>query len=167
VKPHEVAQRLRTSGSTIRAWSNEFGRFLSPSASGGTGRYRDFNDQDMQILYYVKSLRNASVPLEEVHLRLEQMQAAGWTDLPLVSTAPPSVAQLPVVSEDMVLAERRNLLQQLAHSQARISELEQRLSHEQGEKEKLLREIADLKELMGEMRVELKLYREGRIKPPE
>lgn len=165
MKPHEVAARLRIGGSTVRAWSNEFGQYLTPSAQGGNGRYRDFIDHDVQVLHYIKSLRNASVPVEEVHLRLQQMAANDWADLPPLSTAPPSMMPLPVVSEDMVQAERRNLLQHLAQSQQRVVELEKRIAEQQDEKEALLREISELKEQMGEMRIELKLYREGRLKP--
>jgi DNA-binding transcriptional MerR regulator len=180
MKPHEVASILEIGGSTVRAWSNEFKQYLSPGAQGGDGRYRDFTDNDVRIISYINQMKKASTPLDEVHLILKKMQLDGWRDLPDLPSGPPSVASVPVIPQVALDVEKRSLLREIATLQNRVEQLEDRLQGEQERamerQESLLREVAELRAQLAEanerarsaeFEAELRLYREGRLKPPQ
>jgi DNA-binding transcriptional MerR regulator len=168
MKPSEVARILEIAPTTVRAWSTEFSDMLSAGGAGGDGRFRDFTDDDLRILYFIQQEKRSSVPAAEIHESLRQMQARDFVGLPYVPERP-SVARVPMIpaaaAESALDAERRALLREVAFLNEHIDKLEQQLVAERADKEKLLRELGDMHGQLSEARTELKLFRSGRLKP--
>jgi DNA-binding transcriptional MerR regulator len=187
MKPHDVGELIGLSTSAIRTWSmGEFKQYLSPSAQGGEGRHRDFTDTDTQIINHINELKKRSVPLEEIHASLKQLQADDWIDLPPLPEVPSDVTTVPVmpreVAQTAIQSERRSNMREIATLEERIEKLEKQLelertgreallkSEREGREEKLvtlLREMSQLETKLAAAETELRLYREGRIKPQE
>jgi DNA-binding transcriptional MerR regulator len=167
MKPHEVASQLNIGVSTVRAWSNQFNDYLSPTAQGGDGRYRDFGEHDLRVLSFINGLKKRSTPVEQIYSQLRQLQADNWQDLPYLSEGSGPVAQMAVVPEAAMVTQQQLLLRENADLRQRIDDLQARLDDKDASQEKLLRELADLREQLGASDSELKLWREGRLKTDE
>jgi DNA-binding transcriptional MerR regulator len=187
MKTHEVAALLGIATSTVRTWSNgEFKRYLSPTAQGGEGQYRNFTDQDARILAYVNLLKQQSRPRNEIHVSLRRMQTEEWADLPPLPPAPPGVGPIRMVpestAETALTTQRSSLLREIAikderidQLEAQVADLQQRLEAERLEgQQKLEVERREAQEKREELlrqliaaETELNLWRRGRIKPNE
>jgi DNA-binding transcriptional MerR regulator len=161
MKPAQAAAFLELGTSTVRAWSLEFGSYLSSTGAGGEGRYRDFTEHDLRVLAFIKMLKYSGRAVPEVHAALKVLQQSDWRDLPALPAAQSS-AQFPVVpavAADMALDEqRRALLREIAILQERIEDLEQRLD---AKDERLL----ESERRRAELETLVKLYESGRLKP--
>lgn len=164
MKPHEVASQLNIGVSTVRAWSNQFNDYLSPTAQGGDGRYRDFGEHDLRVLNFINGLKKRSTPVEQIYDQLRQLQADNWQELPYLSEGPGPVAQMAVVPEAAMVTQQQLLLRENADLRQRIDDLQTRLDEKDTNQEKLLRELADLRERIGATESELGLWRDGRLK---
>jgi DNA-binding transcriptional MerR regulator len=164
MKPHEVASQLNIGVSTVRAWSNQFNDYLSPTAQGGDGRYRDFGEHDLRVISFISGLKKRSTPIEQIYSQLQQLQADNWQDLPYLSEGPGPVASMAVVPEAAMVTQQQLLLRENADLRQRIDDLQIRLDDKDASQEKLLRELADLRERIGASESELGLWREGRLK---
>lgn len=167
MKPSDVSTRVGISAVTVRSWSNQFARFMSPTGAGGDGRHRDFADSDIRVLNYIKTEKARGQSGEEIVASLEALQANGaLDDLPMPDESHHSdVAMLPVAAAEEA---RKLLLAQIAMLESRASGLERQLSAEQAgrraDNEKLLREMGGLQSDLSEAKTLLKLYRKrGRI----
>lgn len=168
MKPHEVARKINIGVSTVRAWSSQFSYYLSPSAQGGDGRYRVFVDHDVRVLAFINNMKQRGASVEDITHALDRLKAEDWRDLPMLSGALPVVDDLPAESTAITAAEqvaRQMVLRENVDLRTRIDELQQRLDDKEANQEKLLRELADLRERIGANEIELKLWREGRLKP--
>ena len=181
MKPGDAALILSISRSTITKWTaGEYRGYLSPSAQGGTGKQRVINDQDLRILAMIKALKDSNTPPEEIHTALQQQQRTGWDGLPDMPTAPTDMANVPVVptaAADAALStERRALLREITTLQQRVEHLENKLDDERTERDKLLREIGDLRAQVGQKDADLirklaraetllELWQTGKLKP--
>ena len=140
MKPHDVGERIGLSTSAIRTWSmGEFKQYLSPSAQGGDGRHRDFTDTDTQIINHINELKKRSVPIEEIHASLKQLQADDWIDLPPLPEMPSDVTTVAVMPREVatttIQAERRSSMRELATYQERVESSKNNLNlSAQGEK---------------------------------
>ena len=170
MKPSEVARILRIAPTTVRAWSAEYADVLSPGGAGGDGRFRDFNDQDLRILYFIQQEKRSSVPGDEIHEALRQMQARDFEGLPYVPERP-NVAEVPMVpaaaADSALGAERRALLREIAFLEERVGRLEEKLGEERSTSDERLREIVDLNGKLQRALALVELYEQGRIKPKE
>lgn len=172
MKPGDAAVLLGIDRSTITRWTaNEFKQYLTPGAQGGSGRQRVITDRDLRVLLLVKNLKATNTPLEEIHVALRQLERDDWDGLPDMPEAPPGVAEFPVMptaaAEAALSSERRSLLREIAGLQQRIEQLEAKLDEERGGRDDLLREIGDLRQRIGEQETELRLWRAGRLTPPD
>lgn len=165
MKPHEVARVLDIGVSTVRAWSAQYAEFMSPSAQGGGGRYRDFADHDIRVLHLINAMKRRAIPAEELHMALKRLQADDWRDLPYLSEAPPTSAAMPVVPEAALTTQQTLLLREITGLRERVNELQGRLDSKAESEAKLLREIGDLQAKLAEAQTELRLWREGWRKP--
>lgn len=173
MKPSEVAHLLGVAPTTVRSWSQEFGRFLSASGAGGAGRHRDFTDVDLRVLAFIQQQKRAGHASYEIQHVLTNLQDADWEGLPYLPERP-HVGTVPMVPEAAAHAaldaERRALLREIAFMQQQTEELKAQLAAKDmviGEKQT---EILDLTRRLSEVETELRFYREGRLtapKPPE
>jgi DNA-binding transcriptional MerR regulator len=175
MKPSEVAAILQQAPTTIRTWSQEFKDYLSPTAAGGDGRHRDYDDNDIRVLTAIRELKRGGHSSEEIHATLAQMQRDDWRDLPEYPDVPAKVVapvqMIPAAAAGAALdSERKGLMREIASLQARVDSLENQLTDEQAarraDNERLLRELAEAREQMAELRTLVKLYESGRLKPP-
>jgi DNA-binding transcriptional MerR regulator len=166
MKPHEIAALLGVAPPTIRAWSTEFSKFLTPSAAGGNGRHRDYTELDLRILSVARNLRRSGTPSDEVHATLSALQANDWQGLPslpeMASDTPlpmQSVAMVPAAAADALLDEtRRSLTREVALLREQIEKLESRAMEDRGTIINLNRRLAEAEQLV-------RLYESGRLKP--
>ena len=172
--PGDAAKLLNVDRSTITRWTaHEFKRYMTPGAQGGTGKQRVMTDRDLRVLHLIKILKDTNTPSEEIHATLQQMERVEWEGLPDMPAAPHNMATVPVVptaaADAALSAERKSLLREITFLQDRIEQLEETLADERsktiGKQEELLRELADLRQRIGEQEIELKFYRSGRLKP--
>jgi len=142
LRPAEVANRLNVSSSTLRAWSQEFGPWLSPSAqgrmldTGGHGQRRYIVD-DVETLAAVKAMLESGASFDEIKRRLqEEPPAAPAEDATNTSTTTaldlPAEVRLAIVSLQQALADKDRTigaLEQTVAVQAKlISALEEQVA---------------------------------------
>lgn len=168
MKPGEVAEYLNIGRSTVTAWTNgEFKPYFSPTAQGGAGRDRVFTDTDLRIMYLIKLRKDNNVPADQLHSELQALRANEWEGLPdlPIENQMANVPVVPVAAADAALSsERRGLLREIQLLTGRIDELEAEAKDRRASDERYLREIGELKSELSASQMELKLWREGRLK---
>jgi len=147
--PHQVAQRLGISSSTLRLWSNHFAHLLSegarrPAASdaGGPARQRRYSEEDLELLLQVRRLLADGLTYQEVkaHLTPPPGDAGGAEPSPAPATNDPTQPlRLALQAQERTIAalretiavlelHLRTLLQEREDARARERLLLQRLS---------------------------------------
>jgi DNA-binding transcriptional MerR regulator len=171
MKPVDVAHLLNIGGSTVRAWSDEFREYLSPTAVGGDGRRRDFTLQDVQILGVIKQRTDHNTPRHEINAELRLLQDGDWRQLPPLENPAenrdPSALVPMATAQTAITIERQALLREISTLQNNVRELKGELVDEREDKEKLLRELADLNGQLQRALLQVELYEQGRLKPKE
>ena len=174
MKPHDVALRLKIAPSTVRQWAAEYREFMSPHAAGGEGRHRSFTELDMRVLYFIREAKDRNQRFEEIAPVLKNLQDDAWTDLPFIPEEQ-NMASVPMVPEAAAQgaldAERRSLLREISflHEQFRGREAvyREQIQNKDMQLKEQHERIATLMRELGEVDVELRLYRAGRLKPEE
>lgn len=162
MKPSDVSTRVGISSVTVRSWSNQFARFMSPTGAGGDGRHRDFSDVDVRVMYYIKTEKARGQTGDEIAQSLASLQANGaLEDLPMPDDRHLSdVPMLPVAAAEEA---RKLLLAQIATLENRVGSLERQIAAEQAgrrtDNERLLREMNTMQSDLTEARTLLRLYR--------
>jgi DNA-binding transcriptional MerR regulator len=162
MKPSDVSSRVGISAVTVRTWSNQFARFMSPTGAGGDGRHRDFSEVDIRVMQYIKTEKARGQSGEEITQSLHLLQDnGGLDDLPLPDENHHSdVPMLPVAAAEEA---RKLLLAQIATLENRAGALERQLMAEQAgrrnDTERMLREMGTLQSDLAEAKTLLKLYR--------
>ena len=82
MKIGELAKRLRISVSTVRLWSTDedYRKYLSERAIGGSGATRIYSEQDAQVITTIHKLREEGLLKQEI---LEALQAGKRDQDPL------------------------------------------------------------------------------------
>jgi DNA-binding transcriptional MerR regulator len=113
MKPQQLAKLLNVAPNTVRQWAREdFYEFLSPTAQGGQGAHRSFNDIDARILAWVALMKAQNLPVNEIRMTLKTAQSNGWRDLPplpggIVNDEPISVVPREAVEERVKALQER------------------------------------------------------------
>jgi len=162
MKPSEVAARIGVAPSTIRAWTaGEYKQYMSAGGQGGDGSGRNLSQDDARILAHIAHLKNNGARSDEIHADLKRLQVKEWVELPDVPDIA-GAAIVPVVPQSTATAaletQTRALLREISTLQQEV----ERLRGIDGDKEKMIR---DLTRQLANAETELRLYREGRIKP--
>lgn len=174
----QLADWLSVSEVTIRQWTTgEWGEYLSATAQGGDGRRRYFTEQDARIVAYIWQLKEQGEPKATIHTTLQRMRDENWMNLPDMPPAPPSVGPISMIpreaADSAITQQRAALMREIAMLSERVEQLEDVLDAErQGreedrkrhleevrkqqeamveEREKYMREIADLNRLIGRL----------------
>jgi len=164
MKTHELAKWLGLSPNTVRVWTRgEFKTYLSPSAQGGDGRYRNFEEHDARIVAFIAALKQQNTPAREIHMALTQLQSRNWEDLPPMPAAPPDagpVAMIPrEAAERAIDTQKSALMRQIAVMEERVEDLtlqlEQEREQHQLERRQLQTELVEARENLGELRGQL------------
>lgn len=177
-RSHQIAARLGVSPQTVRTWAIEFASVLSEGARPAeTGAHRAFSEQDVRVFTFVRAQRQQN-NLRERKLSADDLlasirQAIDTDSLPEIPPAPPNrhdhagEVQTALISWH---AERQVLQQQIADREAQLSEARLELAGERAARaadaERLLRELASVKGELRELDVLVRLYEQGRLRPP-
>ncbi len=82
MQPIDLAKLLNVTANTIRRWTAEFYKYLTPQASPPPGKPRIYSDLDQRIFHFIAAARDNNKPLETIHAQLESMYADNWRGLP-------------------------------------------------------------------------------------
>jgi DNA-binding transcriptional MerR regulator len=162
MRTSEVAKLAGVAASTIRAWSlDEFRQYLSPSAKGGSGRTRNFSEDDARILAHIVRLKDEGVEADDIHATLHVMQADNWRGLPgLYETdvfqqarfdpenAPQNAFPLQMIEASVAL-QRQSLMREISVLESRIGDLNARLETSESNRERLQTELMQAREQLG------------------
>jgi DNA-binding transcriptional MerR regulator len=175
MRTKELADWLGLATATIRLWAKdeEFGRYLSPGGAGGDGRRRAFNDIDARVMAHIARLKAQGFDRDELYVALDQLKNGDWEEVPPMPPAPPGMKPILMVpqstAETAVTSQRQALLKEIVFLQERIEELKSELVEEKergiADRERLLREIGDVRSKLADSEAELRLWRSGRLKP--
>lgn len=113
-----VCALFHVSRQTVSNWADEFARHLSIAANPPTGRHRQFNDDDLEVLALVAQMKDTGMLYADIHASLDNGQRG---DIPRPS--------------DLIPAEQRH---QVAILQAALHRTEL-------EKQQLTEQVSDLK----------------------
>lgn len=156
----ELAKWLGLAAVTIRQWSaGEWAQYLSPTAQGGEGRSRVFNDRDARIIAHIARLKASGQDRDSIHAALKSMQADEWRNLPPMPTAPPDFEPIQMIptstAETAIDQQRRGLMREITLLEERIEQLTDELSSERESKAALQAELTVSREQIGELRGKL------------
>ena len=76
-----MARLLEVHPDTVRRWTREYKRWLSPTATPAKGKTRDFTAHDAAIMTFIATSRESSMEKPIIEQRLAEMQANEWRDL--------------------------------------------------------------------------------------
>lgn len=76
-----LADYYQFSENTIRQWTKEFGEYLSPTASPGGGRSRDFTVSDLEIIDLIATMKRGKSTYSEIHTALRAGQRGNAPEL--------------------------------------------------------------------------------------
>ena len=112
----QAAEMLGVTNETIRIWSREFDRHLSPGANPVKGRHRTFTRTDIEVLALVADLKNEGLRLEDIHANLESGQRGIFPEV--VEDSP-----LSGMNAQIALQTIRNLETQLVEANQELEDL--------------------------------------------
>ncbi|MBN1992762.1 MAG: MerR family transcriptional regulator [Anaerolineae bacterium] len=144
--PQAVTGALDISSATLRRWSQRFGDYLSPEASGSDAErsHRRYTDDDLATLRVVKELMNNGLTYEQVLRQLAlnftgtQEQMRGISPEPVEDDAPGEG-----------LAEERSLIASNGNESAAVAFLTNTLATLSDNQKSILNSQAANRELMG------------------
>src|SRR3954454_4310661 len=73
-KSSHVQRLFTVSPETVRNWSEEFGEYLSVTATPGTGRHRLFTHEDIEVFALVAELKDKGLTYTDIHAALQNNQ---------------------------------------------------------------------------------------------
>ena len=133
---------LEISHQTVKTWSDEFARYLSPDAKPGAGKTRRFTEEDVKVFALVASMRAGREKAEDIHASL----ASG------------SRGMLPDMRDSSIT---KAMPMQIAAMQETIGHLRQDLRTAQDENEQYKGQVELLKEMLKEKETQLQeMYQE-------
>lgn len=156
----ELADLLGLATNTLRHWTIElYPSYMSPGARGGSGRVRQFSDQDARIIALVASLRTDGLPHEDILATLDSLEANDWADLPSLPIAPPGQGPISVIpreaAERTMEAQRQTLTREIALLTDRVATLEEQITKERTSHDGTRRDLTEAREQLGELRGQL------------
>lgn len=174
MKLGKAAQMLGVNDKTLRNWIDRpelKPHFSADATTSGAGVHREISDNDLFVLNTIRVLRVGMPNNDPDWQRIAGELSAGHIDRQLPPQAAALDTGLSMISQVGVVKERDLALARVSELEQREHDLQARLDEIQGawrsDTERLLRELSAAREEMAEIRVELKLYRAGKIKPGE
>lgn len=81
--PADVMKLFKISSETVRTWSDEFARHMSPLANPGNRRHRSYSYADMEVLSLVAAMKANNMTFADVHISLDSGQRGVVPDEPV------------------------------------------------------------------------------------
>ena len=111
--PRHLTAMLNVSGTTIRRWSEEYSRHLSPSATTAPRRY---TDKDVAVFRRIAALSDAGMRIAEIDALLDQAE-------PIPPTEPTTEPTEPTTTALQAFNALADTQRQIAASLAQLSEV--------------------------------------------
>ena len=168
MKIGEVADQLGVTTQTVRNWVKRpaLSPLFSAGANGAPGNPADFNESDFILLNSIRVLMDREKGAWDT---VESQLVDGWRETLLPERA--AVVAANSVGAMQLAARAQSADDQRAVLAAQAEELQRRLDAEQDGRrtdiERLTREIGEVQAKLAAADTELKLWREGRLKPPK
>src|SRR5258705_12880671 len=121
---------------TIPKWSKDFAKYLTPGARPAAGGHRVYDDSDLKVFMFIKSMADRNISLDEIALVLAQPEAFDniLASVPentnaLAISPQEQIDELTITiaelqsENDSLGGENRLLKQQLAATQDRLEKL--------------------------------------------
>ena len=138
MNPTTLAKLLNVDPVTLRRWTVRYAPYLSPGASPVKGKTRTFTHDDVRVLHYVGILRDTGTQLEEIDVRLKELQDNGWAELPAVPS------EWETTDETMPVTEAANR----AYQMAQVAVLQKELEHTKNALLAAQNRVTELEELL-------------------
>lgn len=146
-----VTKIFGVSPQTVRNWSEEFARHLSPAAAPGKGRNRFFSESDFRVFALIAAMKKRGAPNDEIHVNLAAGQRGELPPLPpaadmnlvIMSDHARAMATLKV-ERDTALAELQKAQAETQQLQGKNNLLTDQLNAAQEKIDKLNRQIWQL-----------------------
>lgn len=125
----QLSDFLNVSTETVRGWSIEFARYLSPTATPSAGRHRRFTDNDMRVFTLIAELKNSGLLYEDIHAALTSGQRGDLPTPGALVIRSETGAQLAILEHRIreLETERETLAAQLTEAQTQKARLEGQL----------------------------------------
>lgn len=140
--PRHLTATLQVSSTTVRRWSEEYGRHLSTSATTAPRRY---TDADVAVFRRIKALSDSGMRIAEIDALLDQAE-------PLPPAAPPTEPAEPTTTALATFTTLADTQRQIATTLAGLADVTA-----------LAAQIAELRERVA--RLELAAHRHAGIVP--
>ncbi|MEO8391474.1 MAG: MerR family transcriptional regulator [Chloroflexota bacterium] len=164
MKSSAVCTVLNMADSTLRKYAQDYAPFLSPGASAGAGKHREYTDHDVRVLKLVNDMKIAKQTPEDIDVTLSSLQANDWERLPALDGNSSAIIPAPaaMIEAQVDRAVMQNTIDML-REQIETIKAEHR---ETLEFERLQRADRDvLVKKLAEAETMLRLYEDGRLKP--
>lgn len=132
--PAQVARLVGVSVQSIRNWSRDYAVLLSDQATGTAG-VRQFNEEDVETLRTVATLRKTGLPPAEIIRRVQEGSAPPIVDAAVSPLQPTLQSPTPSPQEAPQAPEMALMVLHTAHNalQGRLEALEARLDRQAAE----------------------------------
>lgn len=118
MKSNALVAILNMPDSTIRKYAQDYAEFLSPTASAGGGRHRDYTDHDARVLKLVIDMKAAKQNADNIDATLRSLQNSGWERLPALdedalAIIPAPAAMIAAQTERAVMKKEIDMLREM------------------------------------------------------
>jgi len=174
MKTGEAAKIMGVDRSTLLDWINIRGltRFFSASAAGNDGNMqRVLTESDLLVLNTIRACRSKNMNWDDIEIVLDNGErersfpqnaiSGDPRTIPLVQAEVSAKALGTMVERDAAFARVEELTEEVRNLSVKLSESEKARYED---REKLLREIGELRHQLGRLEGQLEMYREGRAK---
>jgi DNA-binding transcriptional MerR regulator len=146
----DLSRRFNITNETLRLWTIEFRRHLSPGALPGDGRHRHFTFEDLEVLTLVHEMRQQKSSYEEIHASLD----AGERGVPSIDPA----ALVPLESQkqlSLLYETIERLKGQVAALESQLADEKKRADRAEGAHDGLKQQLTDAQETIIQLRIKI------------
>lgn len=127
-QPKHVQLLFKVSNETVRLWSEEFAKYLSPTANPGKGKHRHFTEADLQVFALVSEMKAEGSTYADIHLSLANNSRGEVPALPVSevrSLAPSQQSLMLAIQIEELTEEVEKLRQEKEEAEASLSAMKE------------------------------------------
>ncbi len=154
----DVCDIFSISRQTVRIWTAEFSKYLSPSASPEKGQQRNFSDEDMTVFALVHEVKERGGTYENAHVQLKNGDRG---ELPQTQLSVKVEPEIQLATLRGQLTRLSNQLEGIVHErdELRITAAQEKVLRERADEQltKAQQKIDDLNQQIGMLKAQLTL----------
>lgn len=146
----DLVARFGITAETLRQWTHEFKRHLSPGANPGGGQHRRFTFEDLEVLTLVAEMRRQKHSWEDIHASLD----AGERGVPSIDPA----ALIPLESQQQLALLHQTierLREQVGSLEAQLTAATTRADRAEGAQDSLRQQLEEARETIVQLRIRI------------